>query len=491
MNVLGCTALLGMVVLLHVIAAPFTKVEESFNVQAIHDLLYLRQNLTAYDHNEFPGVVPRTFAGALVVALLSSPVVALCHALHVPKLASLYIVRCVLGGMSVASIYRFASAVQAKLGLQVACSLLLITATQFHLPFYMSRPLPNTFALILTLNAYADWLQLKTWRLVCTLAFAALVIRCDLLPLAALIGISLLLAGQLRLQDGIAWGAAAAAISLAISLPVDSVLWGRLTWPEGEVLWFNTAENRSSEWGVMAWHWYFSSALLRSLLGGFLLLPLGLWLEPRIRLYTGTGLIYIALYSFLPHKEVRFLFPVLPLLNLAAASALARLYINRHKQWLGSAAFAAAAALLVANLLATALMTWASAHNYPGGFALRRLHQLDAVTRSHDAPHLVHIDSYPAMTGVSRFLEQSTPWHYSKAEGLTEADLRTSDHSHLLSPMSIVPGFTNLKSIHGFVSFRFGGVKDAIAAALSFKSPIGLILKPLVFVHARPDINTT
>ena len=69
--------------------------------------------------------------------------------------------------------YRFAMAVRAKLGLQVACSLLLITATQFHLPFYMSRPLPNTFALILTLNAYADWLQLRTRRLVWTLAFAA------------------------------------------------------------------------------------------------------------------------------------------------------------------------------------------------------------------------------------------------------------------------------------------------------------------------------
>ncbi len=40
----------------------------------------------------------------------------------------------------------------------------------------------------------------------------------------------------------------------------------RWLWPEGVVLFFNTVENRSSEWGVMAWHWYFTNALPKVLL---------------------------------------------------------------------------------------------------------------------------------------------------------------------------------------------------------------------------------
>ena len=66
----GWTLAFIAVVLLHLGNAPFTKVEESFNVQATHDLLYHRTNLSAYDHRDFPGVVSRTFTGAASLQIM-------------------------------------------------------------------------------------------------------------------------------------------------------------------------------------------------------------------------------------------------------------------------------------------------------------------------------------------------------------------------------------------------------------------------------------
>ena len=72
---------------LHHILSPYTKVEESFNIQATHDILTYgvpTSNAavrfeTSYDHMKFPGAVPRTFIGALALAALSKPFIWLAN----------------------------------------------------------------------------------------------------------------------------------------------------------------------------------------------------------------------------------------------------------------------------------------------------------------------------------------------------------------------------------------------------------------------------
>jgi alpha-1,6-mannosyltransferase len=70
-------------ILLHICISPWTKVEESFNIQATHDIIKYgvpTDNVnfklkTQYDHMTFAGAVPRTFIGALILAAAAKPLI--------------------------------------------------------------------------------------------------------------------------------------------------------------------------------------------------------------------------------------------------------------------------------------------------------------------------------------------------------------------------------------------------------------------------------
>jgi alpha-1,6-mannosyltransferase len=161
----------SVVGLFHLLACPYSKVEESFHVQATHDIYYFgvtpaisafsntsgNHNTTTtilpYDHLEYPGVVPRTFLGSFLLAKLCSIVgwVVPLNPHHVGMLA-----RLILLGMSLYQLFGLADAIQDEM---VGSYLLWIAASQFHGMFYASRLLSNTFATILTTRCYAHWFR--------------------------------------------------------------------------------------------------------------------------------------------------------------------------------------------------------------------------------------------------------------------------------------------------------------------------------------------
>nr|TKW05755.1 hypothetical protein SEVIR_7G197200v2 [Setaria viridis] len=401
----GWDLMLGSIAAFYAVMAPYTKVEESFNVQAMHDILYHTYHIKKYDHLEFPGVVPRTFIGAFVISIFSSPAVFVMRLLHVPKFYSLLTVRLLLSFVTLLSLRLLRVQVKKKFGHQAEVFFVILTAIQFHLLFYSSRPLPNIFALALVNLAYSLWFNGSNLCTLQALIAAAIIFRCDIILLLGPIGLALLLSRSVSLLEAVKYCVSTALICIGFTVLIDSIMWRRILWPEFEVLWFNSVLNRSSEWGTHSIHWYFTSALPRSMLVAYPLCMVGALLDRRIVPYMLPVFLFVVLYSKLPHKELRFIIGSIPMFNVSASLAASRLYNNRKKAGWNLLYILMLGAFLV-SLGYSAVTFMASYNNYPGGYALKALHEADSSVKE----KMVHIDAFTAMSGVSRFCESEYPW---------------------------------------------------------------------------------
>ncbi|OOQ87246.1 alpha-1,6-mannosyltransferase subunit [Penicillium brasilianum] len=436
---IGLVFLLAGLILLHLFVAPYTKVEESFHVQATHDILAYgfpfgedidRSN---YDHFEFPGAVPRTAVGASILAGLSPSVTAAWAGVNRQILA-----RAILGLYNAAALGFFAYGLRNSFGQTVAVWYLLFQSSQFHLIYYASRPLSNMFAFGLTTTAMRYLLPDSTSprgvrvgfrgvRLpLCLLTMAGVIFRAELAILVAFTAAYLLVTRGMRVfPDIVMAGLVGLAIGLITTVGIDSMFWKGLVWPEFNAFLFNVVEGQSSAWGTEPFTFYFVNALPRLLLNPLLYLiaiPVALrnpalW-RPILPLLA-PSMCFVILYSAQPHKEWRFIIYIVPVLTATAALGAGYLWNRRDRSVFARIVshlliLSTAASFLLSNLV----LLPASAANYPGAQAL------DALHKYHDQQSLssngasVYLGNLACQTGITRFLQRpfEQGWHYDKTE---------------------------------------------------------------------------
>ncbi|KAI0463235.1 hypothetical protein LJB42_003256 [Komagataella kurtzmanii] len=395
---------------LHLFISPFTKVEESFNIQACHDMIvYGFDDLSHYDHTQFPGAIQRSFWGAGLLSIAIRPFRGLLSNFFAnwpTRLFYQYLVRGLLGLFNGLGLIRIRRVLSRNVSKETAFWYMILQMCQFHIIYYSSRTLPNFIALPLVSNAFALYLTHENVSFA-VLAFSGVVLRGEIGVFAVILAFVSVL--QTRNFDNFLHifknGVVGTLAGAICSYVFDSYFWGYKVIPEINSFVFNVLEGQSSIWGVEPWYAY----LMKYLPNLFNKSPLLILVIPGLFLkndklknsksLTLSSLLYLAIISFQHHKEWRFIVYVVPPLVITISTVLAQL--PRKFTIVKVAVFL----LSFGSLLISLSFLFISSYNYPGGEALQHLNEKLLLRDQNSLPDdiKVHMDVPACMTGVTLF----------------------------------------------------------------------------------------
>lgn len=294
-----------------ILLSPYTKVEESFNVQALHDFINIGvDDIVLFDHVSFPGSVKRTCLGILFLSLPSiffrdtmkkwaGFLVSLAVLIHsvlptsigllshegiqevfkMTKLLQLIVTRFLL------SIFTCVSLIHLRRSVIYSCSqktnviglwLSLFLFPLPHILYHSSRFLPNFICFPMTNLGLALFISGDITRSLTVLVFTGIVFRFEVLIFTGILTV-LCISGVFRngnalisIREAVVSVLVSAVMSIFLCSRVDSYFWDvDFIIPEFESFVFNIVGGNSSDWGVESPVAYFTKYLPKLFASGF------------------------------------------------------------------------------------------------------------------------------------------------------------------------------------------------------------------------------
>ncbi|EDO18768.1 hypothetical protein Kpol_1028p42 [Vanderwaltozyma polyspora DSM 70294] len=435
----------------YLIQAPYTKVEESFSIQAIHDILtYGIFDLSKYDHFKFPGAVQRSFVGPLIIAYLTKPFVFVSTIANggtkpPTDFETQLLVRCIIGLTNAIALVYLKSCAEAmfrdkeeedskqrRTTVYISNSLgvwfIVFISTGFHLMYYSSRPLPNFILTLPLTNVVISWILLGNYKWAISLcAFVSVIFRSEVGAMGVGLALFSIIYRKVSLFNAAKFGSMGFFIGIGISLYVDSYFWKEWCVPEIDSFIFNVINGQASKWGTEPYFAYLTHYLRMLYLPPTILFLnlLGFKLAPDIlKVIILSAYFHILALSIQPHKEWRFIIYAIPPITLSGSVAAAYLWENISITSIPKLIFMTLLPLSpVLSFFVSVMFLFVSKMNYPGGEALATFNSM--IINNNITNVSVHLSVPACMTGVTLFGELDKSVYgvtYDKSETVQELE---------------------------------------------------------------------